>query len=172
VGSADPTRGPADAADALGVPANSAPAEVVHAEAADDAGPQDEELPAEAAALATGTRTPTEDDQQPLDVPRAEDVPRVDPAIQLQQQLVRFAQPQPAAVRDLLAQLSEMAVVPVDLSAVDVPAWRDRLDQQITLELESPTLLDLLQTITARAKLQVVVDAEQIRIVPPDVLAP
>jgi hypothetical protein len=108
-----------------------------------------------------------QEDQRPIDVPMAPDIPRIDVAKQLAQPILEFSQEKPVQARRLLQQVAELSAVPVDSSAVEIDPWRERLDRPVTLVLKETTVGGILAAVLELAGLRTETRDGVIHILPP-----
>jgi len=100
----------------------------------------------------------------PAPVGAAPQKPTVDIAAGLRQRILRFEQPRPAALRDVLAILEEMVSVPIRGDQRDIPDLDDLLQTPVTFDLQNTTVGDVLKAVLAKAKLSYEVEADSIRL--------
>ncbi len=104
--------------------------------------------------VVAATPAPAPDAQDaPLLPDHAPDVPLVNIPRQLALRIESYSQPTPAEVRLLLRQIAEFSAVPIDLTAVEVAPWKERLDQKIMFELKTTTVAGVLEQIVMLAGL-------------------
>jgi hypothetical protein len=146
---------------------NAAPSEITDADAERPILPSlAGDPPPAKGAIAAEPPVPQED-QRPIDVPIAPDVPRIDVAKQLAQPILEFSQEKPIQVRRLLQQVAEMSAVPVDSSAVEIDPWKERLDRSVTLVLKETTVGGILAAVIELSGLRTETIDGVIHILPP-----
>jgi hypothetical protein len=105
-------------------------------------------------------------DLAPIDVPMAVDVPRLDVAKQLAQPILEFTQDQPVAARNLLRQIAEMSAVPIDVTAVEIAEYQERLERPVSVGLKETTVGAILDEVAMQAGLRVEIAREVIVVRP------
>jgi hypothetical protein len=95
-------------------------------------------------------------------VPAPPPPPKVDVDAALSQKLVSFKQAKPVSRRELLELLQELLGIPVRYESTDLGI--SELDKKVTLELENPTVGQILKRVTEAAEWTIEVEATGVRI--------
>ena len=94
--------------------------------------------------------------------------PQLDIPVLLGQKILRFEQPIPAPLLNLLLQVEEMSGVPIQYKRQDLGADAARLDVPISLHLKDVTVGEILQALLKRGGLGYRIERNRIQIVPLD----
>jgi hypothetical protein len=90
--------------------------------------------------------------------------PTVNIAAALRQRILRFEQPKPVPVRDVLVILEEMLGVTIDMDKTDIPDLDTLLQTPVTFDLRDVTLGDLLKAVLGNIKLTFETDSDSIKL--------
>jgi len=132
--------------------------------------PGDLKSPTPAGPLGEATAGPPDQHPGPPDpvtAPKPQGPPDpkpIDVAARLRQPILRFDQPQAVPVRELLAQVEEMAGVPIRYEQPTSKNLGQTLDQRISLKLTGTTAGGILQAILERAGLTYRIETDGIRV--------
>ena len=133
-----------------------------------------EPAPAPEVAVAAPSEAPApkvEPEKGPPPKPEREPMPEpgapapINPQLALDLKLSSIEQTKPVPLKDLLALVEEMAGVPIEIDREKLGPAAARLDQELTLKMQNPSLREILKKLLDQTGLDFEVDKECIRVI-------